>query len=80
MQKPHIQTIPMNEQPVSLVEQIFLDPDRVNQSEYSAIYDLLLDPGVCDDPQAIQGVLQEFLGWAEHMIQRMHALGIVEGK
>ena len=52
----------------SLVERVFDDPDTVGQGEYTTIYEFLLAPDIRDDTEAIAGVLQEFSGWAQHML------------
>ncbi|MDY6875604.1 MAG: hypothetical protein SWK90_05295 [Chloroflexota bacterium] len=67
---------PGEEDWLSLVERIFDDPDAVGQGEYTAIYEFLLVPDICDDPDAIAGVLQEFSGWAQHMFEQMRKLGL----
>lgn len=62
----------------SLVERVFDDPDVICEGEYITIYDFLLDPGICNDPERIAGVLREFAGWATYMLQRMQRLDPVE--
>lgn len=61
---------------LSLVERIFDDPDTVGQGEYTAIYEFLLAPDIRDDPDAIAGVLREFSGWAQHMLEQIRKLGL----
>ncbi len=55
----------------SLVERIFPDPDSVSEGEYTAIYEFLLSPDICNDSEAIAGVLEEFSGWAEYMLKEL---------
>ncbi|MCK4315912.1 MAG: hypothetical protein KAX24_09090 [Anaerolineae bacterium] len=62
----------------SLVESVFDNPDAVSQGEYTAIYEFLLNPDICDDPDAIAGVLQEFSGWAQHMLEKMRQLDLID--
>jgi hypothetical protein len=57
-----------DEEELSLVERIFPDPDTVCEGEYIAIHEFLLNPDICDDPELIAGVLQEFSAWAEYMV------------
>jgi hypothetical protein len=52
----------------SLVERVFDGPDAVCEGEYITIYDFLLDPDICNDPERIVGVLREFVGWATYCI------------
>lgn len=68
-------SIPEGQQ--SLVEKIFDNPDCICAGEYIAIYELLLSPSIRDDPGAIAGVLEEFSGWAEYMLERMGELGLL---
>lgn len=60
----------------SLVAKIFPHPDTVCEGEYITIYEFLLDPEIRDDPQMIAGVLTEFAGWAQHMLEQMRKLGL----
>ena len=64
------------EEEQSLVEKIFPDPTDVSEGEYTAIYEFLLSPDICNDPEAIAGVLEEFSGWAEHMLKELQKLGL----
>jgi hypothetical protein len=72
-----LKILPSLEEPHSLVEKIFDDPDRICESEYTAIYEFLLSPSICDDPDAIAGVLGEFSGWAEYMLKRIEELELL---
>jgi hypothetical protein len=65
------------EQP-SLVERLFDRPRDISQGEYTAIYELLINPDVCNDPQLIAGILEEFSGWAQYMLEKMHKAGLVD--
>jgi hypothetical protein len=65
------------EQP-SLVERLFDHPSNISQGEYTAIYELLMDPDVCNDPQLIAGILEEFSGWAQYMLEKMHKADLVD--
>ncbi len=62
----------------SLVERIFDGPDVVCEGEYITLYDFLLDPNICNDPDRIAGVLREFAGWTRYMLQRMQGLNLIE--
>ncbi|MBI1881555.1 MAG: hypothetical protein HYR94_25520 [Chloroflexi bacterium] len=62
----------------SLVTKIFYHPDTVSQGEYFAIYEFLLDPEIRDDPEMIAAVLKEFAGWAQHMLEQMRKLGLID--
>jgi hypothetical protein len=62
----------------SFVAQIFYHPDTVSQGEYITIYEFLLDPEIRDDPEMIAGVLREFAGWAQHMLEQMRTLGLID--
>ena len=61
----------------SLMERIFDHPDRVSEGEYTAIYEFLLSPDIRDDPDAIAGVLTEFVGWAQYMLEQMQQSGLI---
>jgi hypothetical protein len=61
----------------SLVETIFDDPDHICTGEYMTIYEFLLGPSIRDDPDMIAGVLKEFSGWAEYMLERIGELGLL---
>lgn len=61
----------------SIVEQVFDDPDIIGQGEYTAIYEFLLNPDLRDDADLIAGVLSEFSGWAQCMLERMWKRGLV---
>ena len=72
-------TLPDDEEYSPLVERIFYSPKRVPEGEYITIYEFLLnDPEIRDDPQAIAGVLKEFAGWSQHMLEQMQQLGLIE--
>jgi hypothetical protein len=62
---------------LSLVERAFDKPDIICQGEYTAMYEFLLNPDICDDPGAIVGALNEFSGWAQHMLAQMQKLGFI---
>ncbi len=62
----------------SLVEKIFDHPDRVCEGEYITIYEFLLNPDICDDPEMIAGVLTEFSGWALYMLEKMKKAGLID--
>ncbi len=62
----------------SLVERIFDDPDVICEGEYITLYNFLLDPNICNDPDLIAGVLGEFVGWATYMLQRMQRINFIE--
>jgi hypothetical protein len=62
----------------SLVERIFDDPDVVCEGEYITLYDFLLAPDICNDPEHIAAVLREFAGWATYMLERMQGLNLIE--
>ena len=64
----------------SLVEKVFHDPRNVSQGEYTTIYEFLLNPDICDDPDVIIGVLEEFAGWADLMIEQMQKATSLAGK
>ena len=69
--------LPNNEY-YSLVERVFDNPETISQGEYTAIHEFLLNPDISDDPEAIAGVLKEFAGWAQYMLERMQQLGLVD--
>ena len=50
-------------------DEIFPDPDNVGQSEYLAIYEVV--EGFWDDPEMVRGILEEFRGWAENLLQEL---------
>jgi hypothetical protein len=62
----------------SFVAKIFPHPDNVCEGEYITIYEFLLDPEIRDDPQRIAGVLKEFAGWAQYMLEQMRKLGLID--
>jgi hypothetical protein len=64
----------------SLVESVFHDPENVGQGEYTVIYEFLLNPDIRDDPDAITGVLEEFAGWANYMLEQMQKATTLLGK
>jgi hypothetical protein len=64
----------------SLVEKVFCDPRSVSQGEYTTIYEFLLNQGISDDPDVIIGVLKEFAGWANLMIEQMRKATSLPGK
>lgn len=64
----------------SLVEKVFCDPRSVSQGEYTTIYEFLLSPDICDDPDVIMGVLGEFAGWANYMIEQMQKAMPLSGR
>jgi hypothetical protein len=64
----------------SLVEKVFCDPRSVSQGEYTAIYEFLFNPDIRDDPDVIIGVLGEFAGWANYMIEQMQKARSLPGK
>lgn len=74
-----INTLPQwnNGDKSSLVEQVFDSPDNVCEGEYIAIYEFLLSPDICDDPDLIAGVLREFTGWSRHMLRQMYERGLI---
>ena len=72
-----LRILPSLEEPHSLVEKIFDDPDRICESEYAAIYEFLLNPSICNDPEAIASVLGEFSGWADYMLKQMKKLDLI---
>jgi hypothetical protein len=53
----------------SLVERLFDDPRDISQGEYTAIYDILLNEGVRNNPVLIVACLEEFSGWAQYMLE-----------
>lgn len=55
----------------SLVESVFHDSEDVSQGEYTVIYEFLLNPDIRDDPDVIIGILEEFAGWANYMLEQM---------
>ena len=59
------------EKDTSLVEKVFHNPRNICQGEYTTIYAFLLSPDICNDPEMIIGVLEEFAGWAQHMLERI---------
>lgn len=67
-----------DEEHLSIVESIFPNPDTVCEGEYITMYEFLLNPDIRDDPEAIAGVLGEFSGWAQHMLQKMRTLGLID--
>jgi hypothetical protein len=62
----------------SIVERVFDDPDTINEGEYTSIYEFLLSPDIKDDLVAIAGVLEEFSGWAQYMLERMRKLSLTD--
>ena len=53
----------------SLVERLFDNPDNISQGEYTAIYDILLNEDVRNNPVLIIACLEEFSGWAQYMLE-----------
>jgi hypothetical protein len=49
-------------------DEVFPNPDDVGQSEYLAIYEIV--EGFRDDPEMVRGILAEFRGWAEDLLQK----------
>lgn len=74
---PHNMDWPDDEDYQSLVEQIFPNPKTVGEGEYTTIYEFLLDPDIRDDSEAIAGVLKEFAGWAQYMLEQMQGLSLI---
>ena len=66
------------EHQLSLVERLFDNPDNISQGEYTAIYDILLNEEVRNDPVLIVACLEEFSGWAQYMLEIMKRHGFVE--
>ena len=62
----------------SLVKTLFPNPDTISAGEYSTIYEFLLDPDIRNDRHMIAGVLQEFAGWAEYMLNIMRKRGLAD--
>jgi hypothetical protein len=62
----------------SLVAKIFYHPKTVSEGEYITIYEFLMDPDIRNDPEMIAGALKEFAGWAEHMLEQMRKLGLID--
>ncbi|MFQ5858411.1 MAG: hypothetical protein ACE5LU_22650 [Anaerolineae bacterium] len=56
-------------------EDVFVDPDRVGQTEYLAIYEVV--EVFKDDPQMVASILQEFRGWATTMLTQMQDQDVV---
>ena len=63
---------------LSLVERVFPHPDQVSEGEYITLYEFLLNPDIRNDPEMIVGVLREFSGWAEYLLQRMRESGLID--
>lgn len=63
---------------LSLVERVFPNPDKVSEGEYIALYEFLLNPDISNDPKMIAGVLREFSGWAQYLLQRMQESGLID--
>ncbi len=62
----------------TLVQTLFPDPDSVSEGEYITIYEFLQNPDICNDPVMIAGCLEEFRGWAQHMLAQLRKQGLVE--
>jgi hypothetical protein len=67
---------PRDEEQPSLVERLFDPPRDVSQGEYTSIYEFLMDPDVRNDPQMIAGILEEFSGWSQYMLGKLHKAGL----
>jgi hypothetical protein len=62
----------------SLVERLFDNPDNISQGEYTAIYDILLNEDVRNDPVLIVACLEEFSGWARYMLEIVRKHGLLD--
>ena len=51
------------------IREVMISPDRVGQAEYTAIYEVA-EPFM-DDPEMVVGILDEFRGWAHHLLRRL---------
>ncbi len=60
---------------VSIVERVFPNPKDIGEGEYWAIYDFFASPDIENDPDLIMGCLEEFSGWATHLIDLMRKAG-----
>ena len=56
----------------------YSNPDTICEGEYIAIYEFLLSPDISNDPEMIAGVLREFSGWAQYLLQRMRESGLID--
>ena len=65
----------IDESTESIIEKVFPDPDTVSQGEYRAMYEFLLSPDMESDPDLIIGCLEEFAGWANHLLDLMRKAG-----
>lgn len=59
-----------DEKPWDLNE-VLPNPDNVCQSEYLAIYETV--EAFRDDPEMVEGILKEFQGWAQDLLQKLQA-------